>query len=179
MKNNIINGVKFMCQGVKFDTLEEFISIMKNDPNQTKGRWLSDLYILTIDHGPENQKFIQKMTDDEIMDLVDKTPAITREEAEAKYESDQLKAVFDIMNISFEEEEVEAPSKEDLTETPEVLLVDSNLKDIKKTKIVLTVNLGSETQKFSVATFKRQGDAFIALTALQNAAPEHFKYSLK
>jgi len=48
-----------------------------------------------------------------------------------------------------------------------------------KTKILLTINTGQETQKFSVATFKRQGDAVIALNALQKAAPEHFKYSFK
>lgn len=182
-KDIILGAVSFMCCGVKFDTLEEYIAIMKNDPNQTRGRWLNDLNILMIDHEPHIQKNIQKMTEDEVMDLVDKTPAITREEAEAKYTSNQLKIILYIINTPFEEEDlVESLSKgikEDLTETPEVLLVDSNLKDKIKTKIILTINNGFNTEKFNVATFKRRGDAVIALNALQNTAPEHFKYSLR
>ena len=92
--------ISYMCKGTKFDTLEEYIAIMKNDSEQDRKAWMEDLIILTMEHEEQYQKFIPRMTEDEIMDLVAKTPAITVAEAFHKYQSnsEQLMRVLSFLD---------------------------------------------------------------------------------
>jgi len=92
--------ISYMCMGIKFDTMDEFIAIMKNNHEQTKQDWLDDFIIHTMDHEPQYQKFITKMTEEELFAKIDSIPAITVAEAFTKYHgnSEQLMRVLSFLD---------------------------------------------------------------------------------
>lgn len=110
-ENSIL--IKYPIKGVCFDSAEEAIAIMKNDPTMTNVKWIHFFEIFLGDRKEEYQgvfefteddffnkmiedwgssykDFIPKWTREEFWNKINNTPAFTKEEVEKKYTGEQL-----------------------------------------------------------------------------------------
>lgn len=84
--------ISFMVMGTKFDTMEEWIAIMKNNHEQTRQDWIDAFIIFLQDYEPQYQKSVPHMTEEELFAKIDSVPALTVADAFSKYQgnSEQL-----------------------------------------------------------------------------------------
>lgn len=76
----------FVVKNVRFETMEEAIAILKNDPEITKQDWLEFFEIfLKDDHEEHLKPFIRFITEKELFEIIDATPAISVQDIIVKY----------------------------------------------------------------------------------------------